>query len=178
MTPTISSPISIGTKLVHAVQKEAAMQSPLPLSASAHEDLPKGGRVEASVKLVDNDRLSHLAEAIMIEVQNPKTKFQSPQVVAERFAERATYLTERLQFVEGNAQGAAILRSTPATMRGRRAEYFEARVTEAELSIQRFKPHDDKPGRESVPFCVTADVLARLADDAANILSTGSRTAK
>jgi hypothetical protein len=174
MTHTISSPtvVSLGTKLVQAVQKETAMQSPLPLSATAHEDLPKGGRAVAAVTLADNDRLSHLAENLTVSVDSAKSKVQSPQVIAKRFAERATYLTERLQFVEGDAQGAAIVRSTPQSMRGKRSEYFEARVTETSLSFQRYKPHEDKPGREAAPFCVTDDVLSRLADDAAHVLQS------
>jgi hypothetical protein len=177
MTHSISSPISLGTKLVQAVQKEAAMQRPLPLSAVVHDELPKCERLDATVILIDNDRLSHLAQQITVSVQqNPSqstlkaAKPVSVQQKAERFAARATYLTEALQFVESDAQGAAILRSTPQTMRARRAEYFEAHLTDSSLTLQRYKPHDDKPGREAVPFCVTDDVLSRLADDAVQTL--------
>lgn len=171
--PTASQPpVSLGTRLVQAVQKEAAMQSPLPICAIVHEDGAKGARIGASVTLVDNDRFSHLAEEVTISVtraktHGPKIKPITPQATAEKFAARVTYLTENLQFVEGDASGAAILRSTPQTMRAKGAEYFEARVTESNLSLKRFQPHDAKPGRAAIPFSLTDEVLARLADDAA-----------
>ena len=164
---------SLGTRLVQAVQKEAAMQRPLPICAIVHEDSAKGLRVGASVTLVDNDRLSHLASEITVTVtpsKSSRAKAQNPQLTAENYASRATYLTESLQFVEGDASGAAILRSTPQTMRAKGAEYFEARVTQSNLSLKRFRPHSSKPGREAVAFCVTDDVLARVTDDAANAL--------
>jgi hypothetical protein len=178
MTLSISSPtlVSLGTKLVQAVQKEAAMQSPLPLSASACEDLPRNGTATAAVTLVDNDRLSHLAAEITVIIQNPKTRALSAQTLAERFTQRATYLTERLQFVEGTADGGAIVRSTPTSMRGKRAEYYEAYITDSLLSFKRYKPHVDKPGRELVPFCITDEILARLTDDAVASFSTPVKT--
>lgn len=174
----VSSPVSMGTRLVQAVQKEAAMQSPLPICAVVQEEGTKSSRFGTSVTLVDNDRLSHLAEEVTITATKAKShsaqaKTQKPQAIAEKFAARATYLTENLQFVEGDAAGAAILRSTPQTMRGKGSEYFEARVTESSLSLKRFRPHTGKTGREAIPFCVTDEVLARVADDA--IASFGSR---
>jgi len=171
----VSSPVSLGTRLVQAVQKEAAMQRPLPICAIVHEDGVKGLRIGATVTLVDNDRLSHLAEEVTItatpaQTNGSKNKPATAQAIAEKFASRATYLTENLGFVEGDASGAAILRSTPQTMRAKGSEYFEARVTESLVSLKRFRPHAAKPGREAIPFCVTDDVLARLADDAASLL--------
>src|SRR5687768_4437832 len=112
--------MSLGTKLVQAVQKEAAMKRPLPLRSVA-QDSARSGRAEASVTLTDNDRFSHMAEEVKIQVQTPKPKVQSPKSVAERFVARATYLTEALQFVEMDAGGTAVVRSTPATMRAPRS---------------------------------------------------------
>jgi hypothetical protein len=162
--------MSLGTQLVRAVQKEAAMQRPLPLSAHARSTLPSGAVAEASVVLNDNDRFSHIAEKFEVKVQRSKAKDCNPQRNAEKFCEKTTYLTERLQFVENDASGNAVARSTPQTMRGPRAEYFEAKIGSNEVSLQRFKPHANKPGREAVPFCVTDEVLERLADDAAGAL--------
>lgn len=156
---------SIGAKLVQAVQKEAAMQRPLPLEASAQD-----GAVNASMKLSDHDRLGHLAQEIKIKVDQAGSA--STRTKAEAFAARATYLTERLGHVETDAGGSEILRSTPQTMRGPRSEYFEAKVSDSEVSLQRFKPRESGGGREEVPFHATDDTLARITDDAASVLTT------
>jgi hypothetical protein len=173
--------MSIGIKLVQAVQKEAAMQRPLPLQATATE-----GNVTASVTLTDNDRLSHLASEVKVTAEKDTAGATSRKAAsngspeagvrrkAEAFAERATYLTEPLRFVETDAGGTAVLRSRPETMSAPRAEYFEAQVTEEAIALKRYQPHRDKPGRVESPFCVTDDVLARLADDASAVLAPSS----
>lgn len=167
MTNTnLSNPI--GAKLVQAVQKEAAMQRPLPLEAQAQD-----GGVSARVKLSDHDRLGHLAQEVKIKVDKGGTA--STQTKAEGFASRTTYLTESLGRVETDAGGNEILRSTPQTMRGRGSEYFEAKISDSEVSLQRFKPRAQGGGRDSVPFHVTDDTLARIADDAASALTTRSK---
>jgi hypothetical protein len=160
------------------VQKEAAMQRPLPLQAAATE-----GNVTASVTLTDNDRLSHLASEVRVTAGKDSTGSSSRRAAsggvpdagarrkAEAFAARATYLTEPLQFVETDAGGTAVLRSRPETMSAPRTEYFEAQVTEATIALRRYQPHRDKPGRIEAPFCVTDDVLARLTEDASAVLT-------
>ena len=158
---------SIGAKLVQAVQKEAAMQRPLPLETEARD-----GAISARVKLSDHDRLGHLAQEVKISVD--KAGSASTKSKAETFAGRATYLTERLGHVETDAGGSEILRSTPDTMRGKGSEYFEAKVGEGEVSLQRFKPRQGG-GRENVPFHLTDDTLARVTDDAASALTSRSR---
>lgn len=162
--------MTLGTQLVRAVQKEAAMQRPLPLSAHAQSTLPSGNVVEASVVLNDHDRFSHVAERFEVKVQRAPSKAHNPKRHAQRFCEGTSYLTERLQFVESDAEGNAVVRSTPQTMRGPRSEYFEATIGGEAISLQRFKPRSDKPGRDAVPFCITDEVLERLADDAAVVL--------
>jgi hypothetical protein len=162
--------MSLGTQLVRAVQKEAAMQRPLPLTARAQTPLPKGGTAEAEIILHDNDRFSHMAGELKVKTKG-SSGAASPQKNAEAFCERAGYLTERLQFVENDARGNAVVRSTPESMRGPRSEYFEGAVGKDEISLKRYKPNADKPGREAVPFVVTDEVLERLADDAAGVLS-------
>jgi hypothetical protein len=172
------SAMSIGIKLVQAVQKEAAMQRPLPLQATATE-----GNVTALVTLTDNDRLSHLASEFRVTAEKDAAGAASRRAAsggagvrrkAEAFAARATYLTEPLRFVETDAGGTAVLRSRPETMSAPRAEYFEAQVTDATIALRRYQPHRDRPGRVESPYCVTDDVLARLADDAAAVLSPPS----
>jgi hypothetical protein len=160
---------SLGQQLVQEVQKQAAMKRPLPMNAEAQSTLPSGASVEANVVLNDNDRFSHIAEKIQVKSQ--KANGKSPQAIAEKFCERVTYLPERLQFVESDAKGNAIARSSPATMRGKGSEYFEAKIGEDEISLQRFKPNAQKPGRASTPFHVTDETLERLADDAAGVLA-------
>lgn len=162
---------SLGQQLVQETQKQAAMKRPLPMTAEAQSTPASGGIVEAKVVLNDNDRFSHMAEKLTVrKTGNGKPQTGNAQRSAEKFCERVTYLPERLQFVESDANGNAIARSTPQTMRGPRAEYFEAKVGNSEIALQRFKPNADKPGREAVPFCVTDEVLERLTDDAAEML--------
>jgi hypothetical protein len=163
--------MSLGIKIVQAVQKEAAMQRPLPLQATAEHKLRGAGRATASVTLTDNDRFSHMANDVTVAITGHPAKHRSPQVVAESFTARATYLTEALRFVECDATGAALVRSTPETMRAPRTAYFEAKIGPATLSLQRFQPRPDTPGRDAIPFCVTDEVLARLVEDAAAVLA-------
>ncbi len=163
--------MSLGIKLVQAVQKEAAMKRPFPINAEAQETIKSGRkerRVSAQVRVCDHDRLSHLAEKVVVHAEGAK---RDPETVARRFAEKATYLSEALQFVECDAKGAAIVRSTPETMRAPRSEYFEAKVSGSEITLRRFQPHAKQSGCEAVPFCVTDETLTRLADDAAEVLT-------
>jgi hypothetical protein len=171
--------MSLGTELVRAVQKEAAMQRPLPMHAVAESTSLAGQDVEAKVILTDNDRFSHMAKELKVRASEGKTTTPStPQVAAkaaqkkaEQFCKRATYLTEALQYVENDANGKAIVRSTPQTMRAPRAEYFEAKVGAHEISLKRYKANASKPGRDEVPFCVTDETLERLTNDAAGVLT-------
>jgi hypothetical protein len=161
----MSNHSSIGTKLVQAVQKEAAMNRPLPLQAEAQD-----GNVKASVTVADNDRLSHLAGEVKVSVAGGANSADT-KAKAEAFAGRTSYLTERLGYVETDAGGTSVLRSTPETMRGKKSEYYEARVDESDISLKRYKAHEQKGGRDAVPFHVTDDTLARIADDAAAALT-------
>lgn len=163
----MSNQSSIGTKLVQAVQKEAAMNRPLPMQAEAQD-----GAVKANVTVTDNDRLSHLAGEVKVSVTGSASNQANTKAKAEAFAGRATYLTERLGYVETDAGGTSVLRSTPETMRGKKSEYYEARVGDSDVSLKRYKAHEQKGGRDAVPFHVTDDTLARIADDAAAALTT------
>jgi hypothetical protein len=162
----------LGIKLVQAAQKEAALGRPYPLNAEAVESLPKGGEVRATAQIVDNDRLSKLASKVTVSVggATKPARPTDPQTKAEKFAEKATYLTEKLRFVETDLGGAAQVRSTPETMAGRGAPYFEAKVKDNEITLRRFQAKA-KGGRQSVPFCLTDDILARVVEDAAEVLT-------
>jgi hypothetical protein len=37
-------------------------------------------------------------------------------------------------------------------MRGKKSEYYEARVGESDVSLKRYKAHEQKGGRDAVPF--------------------------
>ena len=164
--------MSLGIKLVQSAQKEAALQRPFPLHAEAVEALPNGGEICAQAQIADNDRLSKMASKVTVSVGNAKksTRGNDMQAKAEKFAEKATYFTEKLRFVETDVGGTAVVRSTPETMAGRGAPYFEAKVKETEITVQRFQAKA-RGGRESVPFCVTDDILARVVEDAADVLA-------
>lgn len=151
------------------------MKRPLPLSAEAASTLPSGASVEAKVVLNDNDRFSHIAEKLQVKATgNGNRKTANAQRVAEKFCQRITYLPERLQFVENDAKGNAIVRPSPQTMRGKGSEYFEAKIGSEEISLSRFKPNTQKPGRASTPFHITDETLERLTDDAAAVLAPQS----
>ena len=169
--------MSLGNKIVQAVQLQTAKNSPLPLHASVHE-ANGGSRVEATVGIADHDRLSLMADEVRVQVFRPagnKAKeggaAKLAQARAEKLASRATYLTETLQFVECEVDGAAIVRSTPKTMRGPRSPYFEAKIGEDAISLRRYQANSDRPGRHRVNFYLNEDVLARLVDDAYAILT-------
>lgn len=162
--------MSLGVKIVQALQKEAAMKRPFPMNAEANETIKSGRKertVSAQVRLNDHDRYSHLAEKVVIHSEGPK---RDPETLARRFAAKTTYLSEALQFVECDAKGTAIVRSTPETMRGKGEAYYEAKVGSNEIALRRYQPHGSRPGREAVPFTLTDETLSRLADDAAQVL--------
>lgn len=163
--------MSLGKKLVQSAQKEAAR--PFPLQAQAAQPLAKGGQVNATAKFTDTDRFSKMASEVKVCVEGAKPSGVTATQKAERFAERATYFTEALCHVETDVGGTAIVRSTPETMAGRGAPYFEAAVREDEITLRRFQ--NARGGREQIPFCVTDDVLERVVDDAALILAPQKR---
>ncbi len=163
--------MSLGKRLVQSAQKEAALGRPLPLEANASETLPSGASVKARATFADTDKYTKLTGEIRVSLEGKSgARGATPQERAERFAESATYLSESLRYVETDAGGTATVRSTPETMSGRRSPYFEAKVTESEVTLQRFAPSERGPGRASVPFPLSDDILARVVEDAANVL--------
>ena len=164
--------MSLGKRLVQSAQKEAALGRPLPLEASASEALASGATVHAHARLADADKYTKMTGEIRVSLEGatPKSSAPTPQERAERFADSATYLSEALAFVETDAGGTAIVRSTPATMTGRRGAYFEAQVKTDEVRVQRFQPKESGPGREAIPFPLSDETLARVVEDAASAL--------
>ena len=163
--------MSLGKRLVQSAQKEAALGRPLPLEASASETLGSGATIQARATLADADKYTKMTSEIRVSLdgENPK-RGASAQERAQQFAGSATYLSESLAFVETDEGGTATVRSTPATMNGPRSAYFEARVKNDEVQLQRFQPSERGPGRQSVPFPMSDDILARVVEDAANAL--------
>jgi len=163
--------MSLGKKLVQSAQKEAALGRPLPLEASASETLGSGATIHARASLADADKYTKMTGEVVVSLENAKpSRGSSPQERAERFAQNATYLPEQLRFVETDAGGTAIARSTPETMSGRRGAYFEAKVKDDQVKLQRFQPDERGPNRESVPFPLSDELLARVVEDAASAL--------
>lgn len=162
--------MSLGKKLVQSAHKEAAMKRPFPLEAQAAQPLAKGGEVRASAKIADTDRFSKMTSEVKVKVEGakPGKNDASATQKAERFAERATYFSEGLRHVETDLGGTAIVRSTPETMAGRGAPYYEAAVREDEITLRRYS---GGAKREQIPFCVTDDVLGRVVEDAAAVLA-------
>ena len=160
----------LGKKLVQSAHKEAAMKRPFPLQAQAAQSLAKGGEITATAEIADTDRFSKMTSEVKVKVAGAKpgkTEATATQK-AERFAERATYLSESLRHVETDLGGTAIVRSTPETMSERGAPYYEAAVREDEITLRRYS---GGKRREQIPFCVTDDVLGRVVEDAAAVLA-------
>ena len=160
--------MSLGKKLVQSAHKEAAMKRPFPLQAQAAQPLAKGGEVSATAEIADTDRFSKMASEVKVRVEGAKPTGATATQKAERFAERATYFPESLRHVETDLGGTAIVRSTPETMAGRGAPYYEAAVREDEITLRRYSGGKK---REQIPFCVTDDVLGRVVEDAAAVLA-------
>lgn len=165
--------MSLGKKLVQSAQKEAALGRPLPLEASASETAG-GTTVHARARFADADKYTKMTGEIVVSIEGntpgAMAKGSAAQERVERFAERVTYLPERLSLVETDPGGTAIARSTPGTMSGRRSAYFEAQVKDDEVKLQRFQPGENGPGRESVPFPLSDELLSRVVEDAADAL--------
>ena len=167
--------MSLGTKLVQEAQKQAAMKRPFPLEVEATQSLAKGSEIKASAKIADQDRFSQMAEEVKVSVAGVNSR-ASAETKARRFAEKTTYLTEKLQYVETDEGGTATVRSTPQTMAGRGAPYYEAAVKGDEITLRRFQAQGK--GREQQPFCVTGETLERIVDDAAKSLSGAKKSSE
>ena len=89
---------------------------------------------------------------------------------AEGVAERATGLLERLKVHEVDTHhDTAVLRSDGPTVKGGVAGYYEVVLTGTDrASVSRYQA-DRAAGtpREQVPFALTHDAIAKLADDLA-----------
>jgi hypothetical protein len=89
---------------------------------------------------------------------------------AEGVAERATGLLERLKVYEvDTAHDTAVLRSDVPTVKGTVAGYYEVVLQGTDrASVSRYQA-DRTAGtpREQVPFTLTHDAIAKLADDIA-----------
>lgn len=165
--------MSLGEALVKNIEKEVAAGKKAPLTAIGED-----GHTVARVVLKDRDRLGSLAAEVSVikKVSGaPSAARVDVRERAERLAGRVSYLPERLKFVETDAAGSAILRSSPETMRAPRSEYFEARVGQSEVTLRRFAPRPSGGGRDAVPFHTTDDTLGRLADDAAAVLNNSKK---
>ncbi len=86
---------------------------------------------------------------------------------AVRSAKRVTGLLEPLKVLEVDAgRGEAVLRSETPAIRGDRVEYYELRlIGDHAASLRRYRASRTASGRESVPFALTHEAVAKFADD-------------
>jgi len=87
---------------------------------------------------------------------------------ARKAACRVTGLLEPLRFVEiDRGQHVALLRSDAPPVKGEAVQYYEVRYAgRNRVSVERFRANKaGKAGRESIPFALTHEALAKVVDD-------------
>jgi hypothetical protein len=87
---------------------------------------------------------------------------------AGRIAGRASGLLEPLNLIEIDAtQAEAVLRSETPVRRGKSVEYYEVLLHGRQAAtLKRYKAPQSGPGkRRSIPFALTHEAIAKLADD-------------
>jgi hypothetical protein len=86
---------------------------------------------------------------------------------AKAVATRATGLLEPLALIEvDQAADQALLRSREPARKGGDLHYYEARFEGLDrVSVRRFKGSMATPKRTAVPFALTHEAIAKLADD-------------
>jgi hypothetical protein len=89
---------------------------------------------------------------------------------AVRSAQRVTGLLEPLKLLEVDAgRSEAILRSDPPASRGSQVDYYELRLRGThEASLHRYRADRTGGQRQAVPFALTHEAIAKLADDLTN----------
>lgn len=86
-----------------------------------------------------------------------------PATLARNLAKRATYLLEPLAPIESDAEK-ALVRSREPSQQGEGRDYYEMWLTPDDLSIERYRGHDEQP-RESRPINLTWEQAERLVRD-------------
>jgi hypothetical protein len=86
---------------------------------------------------------------------------------ADRSARRITGLLEPLKLIEVDAgRSEALLRSDPPASRGPRVQYYELRLRGThEAKLHRYQADRTGGRREAIPFALTHEAIAKLADD-------------
>ncbi len=113
------------------------------------------------------DSLSCLVWEVAVAPTEPTTVALRERAAA--VASRATGLMEPLTVHEIDAGiGEAVLRSTAPSAKGAALAYYEVRLhADGRAVVRRFHGSRAMPGREQVPYALTHEVLAKLADDIA-----------
>jgi hypothetical protein len=88
---------------------------------------------------------------------------------AQEVADRVTGLLEPLQVIEIDSQrNEALLRSQEAARRGQKLYYYEALLKGTEQAeLRRYHAASEGKRREQVPFVLTHEVVAKVAEDMA-----------
>jgi hypothetical protein len=109
-------------------------------------------------------------KATEITVRRPASKSPTAAELTQwavRSTKRVTGLLEPLRLLEVDAgRSEAILRSDPPAARGSQVDYYELRLRGThEASLHRF--HADRTGgqREAIPFALTHEAIAKIAED-------------
>ncbi|MFL5243247.1 MAG: hypothetical protein ACJ8FY_14170 [Gemmataceae bacterium] len=87
---------------------------------------------------------------------------------AESIGKRATGLLETLHLVEIDDQRSeALIRSSEPSRRGQKLDFYEVILkATGEATLRRYQSsQDESKRREQVPFTLTHEVLAKVADD-------------
>lgn len=164
--------MSLGSKLSSALKEIESADSKTGRAIEVQD-----GEWRAKASFRDVDRLAVLSNGIDVwkdvPAQESKPVERRIEAQARKVERKIGYLVERFKTVEFDL-GDKILQmrsSEPLRSKGVRY-YYELLLIEGwKASLRRYKTVDEVPGREPVAVSLTVDVLERLVDDLAWILS-------
>jgi len=124
-----------------------------------------------SIDLAEVDSMSCLMLRISLNTDRlPGLKTNELQAMSDDLTQRLSYLLEPIRVIEiDGEEHEAQLRSSPPAKNSEATEYYELTVRATPtlcdaLTLKRYRKKQGQP-RESIPACVTHEVLERLAND-------------
>ena len=168
--------MSVGEKIVEKLEQ---LMGPDGLSAEPQRPLRcvEHGPISVEAHALEFDRLGCSFAELTVRSIEPVEKEPSVKARAERMADSVTYLMERLALVEiDEASQRAQLRSAPPWQAGGAVEYYEAFLSSEmdgtlQVHLARYRQDAGAQRRRSVPLNLTREVLQRLLDDLAEVVS-------